>query len=154
MQHPYLMPVFRRGFAFRHAVDPLPELRAEMQHRYQLAMASKRLCTLTSSSRGTADSAWTSNSGSPSRGSGGGGTGGGGGGARGRHHHSPFEQSVYRSVGRSGEDVEDVEPPIMGLEEASRVTGGFMANGQPSNVVKALHRILHEMGAQVGWRVG
>lgn len=149
LKHPYLAPPpIRRGFPFRTPADPGHDLRAEMQHRYQLAMASKRLCTLTSSSRGTTDtSTGNSSSGSPLRGSSRGPAGGVQATAAGRTQgrHNPFDVSVYRGK----EDGEEFVLPVMGIEEASRVTGGFMANGQPSVIMNALHRELFDMEAQV-----
>lgn len=114
-----------------------------MQARYNASMASKRLCTVASSSRGTADSAGAEGSGSPSAAS-----------ASASAASSataatagvprPYEKRTHRSP---GDDCFDV--PSMTEEEAARVSGGFMAVGSVWNLVKALEKALSGMGAKV-----
>ena len=119
--------------------DPRAALFMEMQRRYEMSMASKRLCTVESSSRGTADSAGASGSGSPTA-------------ATTPEHHQmatgmhvgPWSQSTHRAL-----DDEDTPVPEMSAENAARVTNGFMANGNARDVVKALEKELFVMGAEV-----
>lgn len=110
-----------------------------MQARYNESMASKRHCTVASSSRGTADSAGAEGSGSPSAASAASSAM-----AASGYVPRPFEEGTYRSPGDDGFDV-----PCMTEEEAGKVTGGFMAVGGVRNMVKALEKALSGMGAEV-----
>lgn len=124
------------------------EMIAEMQRRYESSMASKRRCTVAISSRGTADAAGASRSGSQSspaasrEGE--------------RRGAASAQSSSYdahsRSTVRSRYDSADDAPPEMSAAMAASATGGFMANGDPTNVVKALERELFKMGAEVRLR--
>lgn len=150
MGHDYVAPPVScnpRGGAFScHSNAPstsvTDELIVEMHRRYGLSMASKRLCTVASSSRGTANSAAASGSGSPAqaavataaRGS-----------SRGSYVDT-FEQKTYRGP---LDDDKDVIPPQMSAEDAARVTNGFMANGEVNDVVKALEVALFAMDAEI-----
>lgn len=156
-------PVSPRGglFSRNSSSTPAPtkvaiELKIEMQRRYDLSMASKRLCTVASSSRGTADSAGASGSGSATQTAVPGGVGGSGGARVAAHsqaatglekgcYETPFERRTHRSLG----DDKDVTPPQMSAAEAARVTNGFMANGRVNDVVKALEAALFAMDAEV-----
>lgn len=125
------------------SMDPSAALFMEMQRRYEMSMASKRLCTVESSSRGTADSAGASGSGSPTSAT----TPANPHMAMGMLHGpygGPFSQATHRAL-----DDEDNSPPEMSAEEAARVTNGFMANGDARDVVKALETELFDMGAEV-----
>lgn len=118
-----------------------------MQERYNASMASKRLCTVASSSRGTADSAGAEGSGSPSAASAASSATAASLGAAARLHEtvpSPYEMPTERSPGDDGFEV-----PCMTEEEAARVTRGFMAVGGVRNLVKALEKALSGMGAKV-----
>lgn len=115
-----------------------------MQERYNASMASKRLCTVASSSRGTADSAGAEGSGSPSAASAASSATAGGVAMPYDTVPRPYERGVERSPGDDG-----FEAPCMTEEEAARVTGGFMAVGGVRNMVKALEKALSGMGAEV-----
>lgn len=125
------------------AADPSAALTMEMQRRYEMSMASKRLCTVESSSRGTADSAGASGSGSPTSAT----TPANPHMERGMLHGpyvGPFAGTTYRSP-----DDEELQAPEMTAADAARVTNGFMANGDARDVVKALITELFDMGAEV-----
>lgn len=115
----------------------------EMERRYEMSMASKRLCTVESSSRGTADSAGASGSGSPTSAM-----------APANAHtargmlHGPY-QGQFPQAHRDLGDDEEQSAPEMSAADAARITNGFMANGHPRDVVKALETELFGMGAEV-----
>ncbi|CAM9666653.1 unnamed protein product [Laminaria digitata] len=154
MHHPYLAPPAAAcrsggGMFSRHtgqpvpAMDPSAALVMEMQRRYEMSMACKRLCTVESSSRGTADSAGASRSGSPTSAT----TPANPDTARGMLHGpygGPFSQFTHRAL-----DDGDASPPEMSAADAMRVTNGFMANGHARDVVKALETELFDMGAEI-----
>ncbi|CAM9414191.1 unnamed protein product, partial [Scytosiphon promiscuus] len=145
LRHPYLSQgrsgsYFCRG---RH-ISPREVVRRVMQERYDRSMASKRICTVakdepaSSSSRGTAVSAGTDRSASPS---------GASRAAAGPSETEYVEDPYLRDTARSPGD-DDFQVPSMTEEEASNVTGGFIAYGSMRNLVKVLVKVLDEMGAK------
>ncbi|CAM9576176.1 unnamed protein product, partial [Hapterophycus canaliculatus] len=129
MNHPYLHPGISRGV-----------LRQDMQARYDRALASRRMLIVagaapaSSSSRGTAGSARTDSSGSPSAAAAP---------IAGGFVGNPFGSFTFRSPGDDNFKV-----PSMSEEDVARVTRGFMAAGSVKNVVKALEQTLFSMGAE------
>ncbi|CAM9823003.1 unnamed protein product [Ectocarpus fasciculatus] len=138
MMHPYLAVPRSTFWKGRHE-DPEGSqavLREKMHDLYEQSMASKRLCTVASSSRGTAESAGPEGSGSPSAASGA--TGGGG------YVENPHDRLTWRCP---GDDMFQV--PTMLEEDAAKVTGGFMATGDLKNLVKAVEQALFDLGAEI-----
>ncbi|CAM9478377.1 unnamed protein product [Ectocarpus sp. 8 AP-2014] len=136
MNHPYVVAAPRGAFWKGRPEDPRAVLREKMQELYEQSMASKRLCTVPSSSRGTADSAGPERSGSPSAGS--------GAPSRGGYVENPHDRPTWR-----GPDDDPFEVPTMLEEDAAKVTGGFMATGDLKNLVKAVEQALFELGAEI-----
>ena len=65
---------------------------------------------------------------------------------RSRQHNGDM---FNRDTRRSSRDDDNVGPPEITAEAAGTITGGFVARGWPRDVIKALERVLHDMGAQV-----
>ncbi|CAM9636155.1 unnamed protein product [Ascophyllum nodosum] len=65
---------------------------------------------------------------------------------RSRQHNGDM---FNRDTRRSSRDDDNVGPPEITAEAAGTITGGFVARGWPRDVIKALERVLHDMGAQI-----
>lgn len=69
--------------------------------------------------------------------------------------HNPFGLSTTRSVSSEGRESmaaewdQDCVAPIMTRAEAKSMAGAFMATGRAKTVMKALEKVLQDMGAKV-----
>ncbi|CAN0038767.1 unnamed protein product [Pylaiella littoralis] len=147
LAHPYLAaspdPHFRLWSGHGAASQSPQEcLLDEMQARYADSMATNRLCVVAPRSpRGTADSAGTEQSSSPSAAA----SVTSSAALAGRRVPNQYAANVNRCAG--GDD--HFEVPFMTEEDAAKVTRGFMASGSVRNVIKAISKELFDMGAQI-----